>query len=140
MYCRNCGNQMDDQASICVKCGVQVGTGTRYCPNCGAETGSGAAVCTKCGYALTKGVAAGGEQKSKLVAGLLAIFLGTLGIHNFYLGNTTKGIIQIVVSLVGGLFTCGVATVGIEIWALVEGIMLLTGKIAVDGNGTPLKE
>ena len=36
-----------------------------------------------------------GEQKSKLVAGLLAFFAGTMGIHNFYLGYTTKGIIQL---------------------------------------------
>lgn len=137
MYCRNCGNQLDNQAAICVKCGVKVGTGTSYCPNCGAVTGPGAAVCTSCGFALTGGTT--GEQKSKLVAGLLAIFLGSLGIHNFYLGKTTRGVIQILVSLIGGLITCGIATIGVSIWALVEGIMLLTGKIDVDGHGVPLK-
>lgn len=72
------------------------------------------------------------EQKSKLVAGLLGIFLGAYGIHNFYLGNTKKGIIQIIVSLV----TCGVG----GLWGFIEGIMILCGKINTDANGVPLKD
>lgn len=72
------------------------------------------------------------NQKSKLVAGLLGIFLGGWGIHNFYLGNTKKAIIQIVVSLV----TCGIG----GIWGLVEGILILVGNINTDANGNPLKD
>ena len=37
MYCRNCGNEMHDEAVVCVKCGVPAGKGTSYCPHCGAE-------------------------------------------------------------------------------------------------------
>ena len=44
------------------------------------------------------------NQKSKMAAGLLGIFLGAWGVHQFYLGDTKKGIIRIVVSLV----TCGI--------------------------------
>ena len=131
MYCRNCANQMDEHAAVCVKCGVKAGDGNRYCPNCGAETVPGAAVCVKCGVALSKPVPAG-EQKSKMAAGLLGIFLGGLGIHNFYLGNTGRGIIQIVVTFV----TCGLGA----IWGLIEGIMILTGHIKTDANGVPLKD
>ena len=40
-------------------------------------------------------------QKRRLAAGLLGILLGTLGIHNFYLGFTTRGVIQLLVSLIG---------------------------------------
>lgn len=76
-------------------------------------------------------------QKSKLTAGLLAIFLGTLGIHNFYLGFTTKAIIQLVVSLLGAA-AFGIGPVAIGIWALVEGIMILTGRINTDANGVAL--
>lgn len=68
---------------------------------------------------------------------LLAIFLGTLGIHNFYLGFTTKAIIQLVVSLLGAA-AFGIGPVAIGIWALVEGIMILTGKINTDANGVAL--
>lgn len=71
-------------------------------------------------------------QKSKMAAGLLGIFLGGWGIHNFYLGNTTRGIIQIIVTIV----TCGIGA----IWGLVEGIMILTGAINTDAKGNPLKD
>lgn len=73
------------------------------------------------------------EQKSKLAAGLLAIFLGYLGIDQFYLGNTKMGVIRIVVSFV----TCGVAG---SIWGIVTGIMILTGSINTDAQGNPLKD
>lgn len=137
MFCKNCGAEMDANAAVCVKCGCSKGTGSSFCPNCGQATAPGAAVCLNCGISLA-GAAPQAGAKSKLAAGLLGIFLGTLGIHNFYLGYTTKAIIQLVVAIVGGAITCGIATVAVEIWALVEGIMILTGKINVDGKGMPL--
>lgn len=140
MYCRNCGSPIDPSAFVCTKCGVQNGTGFSYCYNCGNRTDPQAVVCTKCGVALSQPKAAPqGEPKSKIAAGLMAIFLGFLGVHNFYLGYTGKAAIQLVVSLVGGLITCGVAAMGIWIWALIEGIMILGGSINTDANGVPLK-
>src|SRR4051812_37472868 len=41
----------------------------------------------------------GHQPKQKMVAGILAILLGGLGIHSFYLGNTKKGVIQILSNL-----------------------------------------
>lgn len=41
------------------------------------------------------------NPKSKLAAGLLGIFLGSLGVHNFYLGYTTKGLIQLLDNFIG---------------------------------------
>ena len=61
-------------------------------------------------------------QKSKVAAGLLAIFLGTLGIHKFYLGYTSQGIIMLLVSLL----TLGIGACVMAIIALVEGIFYLT--------------
>jgi TM2 domain-containing membrane protein YozV len=58
--------------------------------------------------------------RSKLAAGLLGIFLGGFGIHSFYLGKASIGIIQIVVTLV----TCGLGSV----WGLIEGIVILCSK------------
>ena len=130
MYCRNCGNAMDNNAAVCIKCGVPTGAGLRFCPNCGAETGPGAVVCTTCGFGLAAPVPTG-EQKSKLVAGLLAIFLGGLGIHNFYLGENGKGIAHILLSIL-----CGIGA----IWGLIDGIMILTGSVKTDANGVPLKD
>ena len=70
------------------------------------------------------------QPKQKLVAGLLGIFLGAWGIHQFYLGDSKKGIIRIIVTVV----TCGIG----GIWGFIEGIMILCGKIATDAQGNPL--
>ena len=131
MYCRNCGQQYaTDEAVMCVKCGVQKGTGNNFCPQCGQPTPPNSVVCLNCGVSLQNyGMQ---PQKSKMAAGLLGIFLGGWGIHNFYLGNTTRGIIQIIVTIV----TCGIGA----IWCLVEGIMILTGAINTDAKGNPLKD
>lgn len=51
-------------------------------------------------------VPVGYQQKSKIIAGILGIFLGGLGIHNFYLGRTTRAVIQLVLTI----FTFGVAS------------------------------
>lgn len=64
-------------------------------------------------------------EKSKLAAGLLAIFLGTLGIHKFYLGYTKEAVIMLLVTIFGAfLLFLGPAVMGII--ALIEGIMYLT--------------
>ena len=137
MYCRNCGNQVDPHAAVCVKCGYQNGTGLNYCGNCGAETMQGAAVCIRCGIALgPQYVYYNNEQKSKLAAGLLGIFLGSLGIHNFYLGYTGKAVAQLLITVL----TLGIGSIITGIWGLVEGILILTGSINVDGKGIPLRE
>ena len=62
------------------------------------------------------------NQKEKLAAGLLGIFLGALGIHKFYLGYTKEGVIMLVVSLA----TCGAGAAIMEIIGLIEGIIYLT--------------
>jgi TM2 domain-containing membrane protein YozV len=65
-----------------------------------------------------------GENK-KLMAGLLAIFVGWLGIHKFVLGYQKEGIIMLVCGVVGW-FLCGIPTAIVSIIGLVEGIMYLT--------------
>lgn len=80
----------------------------------------------------------GYQQKSKIAAGVLGIVIGAFGIHNFYLGYTKKALIQLLVSLLGGMLTCGLATLAMEIWGLVEGIQILTGSIKADANGVIL--
>ncbi|MBS3734755.1 MAG: DUF4339 domain-containing protein [Phycisphaerae bacterium] len=58
----------------------------------------------------------------KLVAGILAILLGTLGVHKFYLGYTTAGVIMLVVTVA----TCGFGSIIMWVIALIEGITYLT--------------
>ncbi|NWL13909.1 TM2 domain-containing protein [Paenarthrobacter nitroguajacolicus] len=78
------------------------------------------------------------QPKSKIAAGLLGIFLGGLGIHRFYLGYTTIGVIQLVLTVVLGIFTFGL----VGLWGLVEGIMILAGAeyFRRDAKGVPLRD
>ena len=138
MYCRNCGNEMDKEAVICVKCGVPKGKGNSFCPNCGAQTHPEAVMCVTCGARFVEPEVEESD-KSKITAGLLGIFLGGLGVHNFYLGFTTKAIIQLLLGTVGGLF-CGIGTVAAGIWGLVEGILILCDNIDKDAEGKPLQK
>ncbi len=74
------------------------------------------------------------EQKSKLIAGVLGIYLGGFGVHNFYLGKTNRAIAQIVVTCL----TCGFGA----LWGMIEGIMIMAGSssVCVDANNVPLYE
>ena len=74
------------------------------------------------------------------MAGLLGIFVGCFGVHRFYLGYNTIGVIQVLVTVVGGIITCGVGWLAGWVWGLVEGILILTGNINRDAQGRPLAE
>ena len=81
------------------------------------------------------------QPKSKLVAGLLGIFLGGLGIHRFYLGYTKVAVIQLVLTVVLGIFTLGLGFI-VGLWGVVEGIMIIAGaaKFRTDAQGVPLRD
>lgn len=134
MFCKNCGQPyVTDEAVICVKCGTKKGVGENYCPNCGQPTQPGGQVCLNCGIALN-GTGFGG--KSKVAAGLLAIFLGVFGVHNFYLGYTGKAIAQLLITVL----TCGLGAFISSIWGFIEGIMILTGNLNTDADGRRLSD
>ncbi len=59
---------------------------------------------------------------NRVLAGVLAIVIGTLGIHKFVLGYTKEGVIM----LLATILSCGILAVVTSIIALVEGIIYLT--------------
>ena len=156
MFCKNCGRKLDENSNVCGQCGFAAGVGSNYCKNCGAQTVPGQTFCTSCGTQTGNNFAYSQQAynqngqtintdpnaKSRLAAGILGILLGTLGVHNFYLGYTSKAVIQLVVSLVGAVVTCGIATLAIEIWTIIEGIFYLTQHegYTTDATGRPLKD
>ncbi len=92
-----------------------------------------------------------GGGKSKIVAALLAIFLGSLGIHSFYMGQKQKGFVQLGIFVAGlALMIAGLASfvsgmgqsipilaivgyfliLGVSIWALVDFVRILTGGLS----------
>ena len=66
--------------------------------------------------------AADGSGKSQVVALILVLLVGTLGIHRFYLGYTWQGIVQ--------LLTFG----GLGVWALIDLIRIVTGDLKPKGG------
>ncbi len=110
---------------------------TRYCTKCGAINDEFAQYCTTCqapltpvsGYqpmqsvnqqGLTDWKAMGADKK--IAAGIVAILLGSLGVHKFILGYTTEGIILLLVTVL----TCGFGAMITSIIGIVEGIIYLT--------------
>ncbi len=73
-YCSACANMLDPRAEICPRCGVRQVT-----PMPSPVVGM---------Y--------GPAQRSRLAAALLAIFLGSFGIHKFYLGKPGQGVLYLI--------------------------------------------
>ncbi|MGN0625172.1 MAG: NINE protein [Oscillospiraceae bacterium] len=156
-YCANCGAESQPGAVFCSHCGCQFApeqaqqtyyqdpaqqsyqsqpspdaTPNYQAPNYQAPNYQAPGQ----GYQPPVYQPAGTPLKSKMAAGLLGIFLGAFGVHNFYLGYTTKAVIQLCLTLL----SCGVLSFVSGIWGFIEGVLLLTGSINVDGNGMPLQQ
>jgi TM2 domain-containing membrane protein YozV len=120
-FCSNCGNKVENNEKYCPKCGKKIIEEENY----------------QYTYNTNNTINTNNYRKSKMAAGLLGIFLGSLGIHNFYLGYNSRGITQLLLTLLGS-FLCGIGPIISGIWGLVEGIQILTGSINTDANGNPL--
>ena len=120
MYCRNCGESLNEKQVVCVKCGVQVGDGESYCSTCGKEVSKDAVVCLSCGCAIknTKISSKKGlNGQNKTTMAFVSFFLGGIGIHNFMMGEKKKGILKILLSLCFGIGS---------ILALIDFVKILT--------------
>lgn len=113
MFCRTCGKELPEKADFCTSCGVRPLKGNKFCNACGAETHPEAEICVKCGVRLDRME----EGKNWLVALLLSIFVGGLGIDRFYLGLIGTGILK--------LITFG----GFGIWWLIDLILIATNTL-----------
>lgn len=112
---------------------------TRFCTKCGAINDETAQYCTTCQTQLTPPIGSGyqpmqsvnmgamtdwkarGADK-KLPAGILAILLGSLGVHKFILGYTTQGVILLCISVL----SCGILAIVSNVIGIIEGIIYLT--------------
>lgn len=106
----------------CEYCDNEVPTGSTRCPSCGAavkaEPQRASAVELVPPETATPSVVGARAAKSRTVYIVLAILLGEFGVHNFYAGNTSRGVIQLALTLIScfwlGLF--------VWIWAIIEGV------------------
>jgi TM2 domain-containing membrane protein YozV len=136
--CQNCGTIInDDTASNCVNCGaVLVSNGGVQQPNQNQYQNQYQAPQQVQYQQQFQQPMAPVQAKSKIAAGILAIFLGSLGVHNFYLGYTGKAVAQLLITVL----TCGIGAIISGVWSLIEGIMILTGSISTDASGMPLSD
>lgn len=115
---------------FCTKCGQEIDNNVKFCPFCGAEVEApqqeGAYYQPPVEPQVTvenpyQQAPAG--QKNKVVAGVLGILLGSLGIHKFYLGYTKPALIMLLCSLL--LSWTGIVPAAMGIIGLIEGIMYI---------------
>ncbi|HZK32124.1 MAG TPA: NINE protein [Corynebacterium sp.] len=85
------------------------------------------------------------EQKSRALALILCFLLGSLGIHNFYYGQTGAGVAKLVLSILGWLTAIifiGVLFLAIvSIWVFIDLILIALGAgyMATDRQGVPTR-
>lgn len=136
VQCTKCGFANADDAAFCSNCGSPISAvqppvsppgdiqmQQKICINCQRPIAITLPTCPYCGVVQPSAAYSGYPQpqvpvgsKSKVTAGLLALFLGGLGVHKFYLGQTGLGILYLLLC-----WTCIPAII-----AFVEGIIYLT--------------
>jgi len=114
-YCKYCGNKLEENMDVCLNCGKIIKEDRKTNQN--KPTSSNNMV-----------------PKSKIGAGLLGIFLGCFGVHNFYLGYNGKAVAQLLITVL----SCGIFSFISGIWGLIEGILILCGTINQDAFGNEL--
>ena len=142
-FCTNCGNPLEEGQTVCPACGNVISTikivTDKVFNNNSTSTYSNVDNTNK---------------KSKIAAIILAFFIGTYGIHDFYLGYIRKGIVHLALALIPtslkiGVFFLGggyqdlvslssLASTMSSLWAMYELILIAIGKISTDANGNPL--
>lgn len=133
-------------AKFCAHCGTSLDEGTKFCQNCGSNceaVSAKEAEAPQMNATMVNNpaptVSMNSEAvpgKSRVVAGLLGLFFGSLGVHNFYLGRTGRAVAQLLITVL----SCFLLSFISGIWGFIESILILCGNVQVDGNGNPLKD
>lgn len=170
MICKNCGKEIDNNFSFCGHCGSRVvnmqddngivaeqvieenqeGNNTLAQKTFDNERMSNS---NDSNQSLIKQNSSGNNisPKSRLVAMLLALFIGSFGAHNFYLGKQSLAVSQLIIFLISMIFmfvymSTGlilhmaiytIATLVVGIWVLADFIVIIVGK-EEDKDGKPV--
>ncbi len=153
MFCSQCGKQLPNEAKFCDNCGTALQPSGENVPvlpikpNPFAEPGPQPSV-THINIGVPNvGINVGNVEvspKSKIGAFLLALFFGGLGFHNFYMGHSAIGAIQLILQIL--IWVLSIPTLGLSfiveipffLWVFIEMIMILCGSVK-DGDGLPIR-
>jgi TM2 domain-containing membrane protein YozV len=124
----------------------------KVCPRCNAALSLAATECSVChstflpvntiSDSYPRAAEASVDSNRWIIALLLAFFLGGFGAHRFYMGHTSIGIAQLILTALGIVTLClGIGVVFIAaaaIWALVDFIMIACNSLRM-ADGTALR-
>ena len=116
-YCKFCGQVIDADCVICPKCGKQVEE-IKYSRPDNIIINNNNNASSSASASAMFGNASNVSPKSWLVTLRLCLFLGTIGIHRFYVGKIGTGILMIL------LLMTGISA----IWAVIDLILIILGK------------
>lgn len=165
-FCRTCSGDVSASPQRCPQCGADPMYGTHYCFSCRTTTDPFTNPCRTCGAwfqqqlpaappqppyghapqppqtTIVNNVGVGvvqpaGPPKSRATAALLCFFLGGLGIHRFYTGQTGLGLALLLQTLILVPLTLGLWLIVILVWVVIDFILILVGSIH-DQYGRPL--
>ena len=126
MFCPKCGTSNDDSARFCAKCGTALAVAAAPA----AGTSAGAAVGSGTGSMRSASPSGGGQVvtgKNPTVALVLSIFLGFLGVGQFYNGDWKKGAAMAAASILLGFPSGGLVTLGVWIWSAIDAYQVANG-------------
>ena len=132
-FCTNCGNKLNLNDTVCSNCGKAVKDRVVR-EEVKAEKVTEETNESSTNQTQTQNQSYNPQAKNKVAAGLLAIFLGGFGVHNFYLGYNGRAIAQLLITV---LSCCTLSFVS-SIWGFIEGILILSGNIDTDASGNKL--
>lgn len=168
--CKGCGEEIAEDVMFCPKCGVRQNKSSdreenidKIVANAAAVTDDVSSVISdahnlvkfgkKVGQATVKEVTEkkdGASLKSRVVAALLAFFLGMIGVHSFYLEKKGSGFVHLLLTAIGiaaivlmdtmdEIYILAPIAFSINgIWCVISAFLLLCGA-GKDGNGLPVK-
>ena len=120
MNCQYCNNPVPANATTCPGCGAQVAQQPQQQAPQQPQV------------VIMQQAAPQSPPKSRIAYQLLALFLGGLGIHNFYAGRTGVAVVQLLITLALGW--TGIAYGIVCLWVLIE-----IFSVKVDGKGVQMK-
>ena len=127
-FCTNCGSNIDNNQEKCLVCGKVLKYNSEQIKETSANENNN----------FNKSNTDESSLKSRSIAIILALFLGSLGIHNFYLGYKSKGIAQLLITTIGSL-ACGVGAFITQLWVIIDILSLAFGRLDKDADGNQLR-